>query len=379
MPKQVFVHIGAPKSGTTYLQSVIWANKERLAERGVLVPGGVRFDHNRIAQAVRGANPEPKAVAAWDRIIKEIHDWPGDVLLSNEWFCLAGQNRAGRAVDAFRPADVHVIATARSLVRVVPSAWQETLKLGKAYHLEEFLRSLDETTDRWRWSTLDPSLFLPRWQASVPRGHVHLVTVASRGAPPSLLWQRFAGILSLDPTEFETDTGRPNESIGAESARLLQLVGPRLRDAVDADEVAWNQVYRWVRELVSHELLVPQGGSSIAIDDASLKTIQEHSHDSISRLGAADYDIVGDLDELLGNGAPANAKHPEEVSEAALLELSEVVMAGLLRRVRDEARGAHAARRQVVQLEEQIAALEAQRPHGLRRIGRRRRAGRDAM
>ena len=69
MPQQVFIHIGAPKSGTTYLQSVIWANKERLAERGVLVPGSVRFDHNRIAQCVRGANPGAKALETWDRAV----------------------------------------------------------------------------------------------------------------------------------------------------------------------------------------------------------------------------------------------------------------------------------------------------------------------
>jgi hypothetical protein len=373
VPQQVFIHIGAPKSGSTYLQSVIWANKARLAERGVLVPGNVRFDHNRIAQTVRSANPGAKALAAWDRILEEIRDWPGDVLLSNEWFCMAGQDRVERAVDAFRPSDVHVIATARDLVRLVPSAWQETLKLGKAYQLAEFLTMLDEPIDRWRWSNLDPSLFLPRWQASLPRGNVHVVTVAPKGAPPDLLWNRFAGILPLDPTEFDTDTSGANESLSAESARLMQLVGPRLRDAIDADNVAWNEPYRWVRELVAHQLLVPQRGSGIAIDDATLKTIQAHSEDSVRRLAAAGYDIVGDLAELTGASVPANAQDPEEVSDAALLELAQVVMAGLLRRARDEAQRADAAAQRITRLQDRIEELQAPSRHRSTGVGRRRR------
>jgi hypothetical protein len=33
---RVFLHIGAPKTGTTYLQDVLWSNKAELSRRGVL-------------------------------------------------------------------------------------------------------------------------------------------------------------------------------------------------------------------------------------------------------------------------------------------------------------------------------------------------------
>ena len=38
MAKRVFLHIGTPKTGTTHLQTVLWANRAKLAELGVLLP-----------------------------------------------------------------------------------------------------------------------------------------------------------------------------------------------------------------------------------------------------------------------------------------------------------------------------------------------------
>ena len=38
-PSTIYLHIGAPKTGTTYLQDMLWANKDVLERAGVLVPG----------------------------------------------------------------------------------------------------------------------------------------------------------------------------------------------------------------------------------------------------------------------------------------------------------------------------------------------------
>ena len=42
---RVYLHIGAPKTGTTYLQEVLFTNRARLAEHGVLYPGESRTAH----------------------------------------------------------------------------------------------------------------------------------------------------------------------------------------------------------------------------------------------------------------------------------------------------------------------------------------------
>ena len=38
-PPTAYLHIGAPKAGSTYLQGVLWANRGVLAAAGVSVPG----------------------------------------------------------------------------------------------------------------------------------------------------------------------------------------------------------------------------------------------------------------------------------------------------------------------------------------------------
>ena len=36
MTREVLLHIGLPKTGTTFLQEALWANKTALRDRGVL-------------------------------------------------------------------------------------------------------------------------------------------------------------------------------------------------------------------------------------------------------------------------------------------------------------------------------------------------------
>ena len=53
MARRVFLHIGTPKSGTTYLQSLWWQHRDALAERGLLLPGGSADEQFRAGAVVR--------------------------------------------------------------------------------------------------------------------------------------------------------------------------------------------------------------------------------------------------------------------------------------------------------------------------------------
>ena len=66
--QRVFLHIGAPKTGTTFLQDVLVRNKAALRANGVLYPGrngthvmaaldlrNLEFKGHRYAEAARGA------------------------------------------------------------------------------------------------------------------------------------------------------------------------------------------------------------------------------------------------------------------------------------------------------------------------------------
>ena len=53
MTERVYLHVGTPKSGTTYLQRVLDHNRERLAAAGVLVVGDEHVDRVHAALVVR--------------------------------------------------------------------------------------------------------------------------------------------------------------------------------------------------------------------------------------------------------------------------------------------------------------------------------------
>src|SRR5699024_332964 len=198
---------------------------------------------------------------SWARLRDEMSQWSGDVLLSNEWFSMASADQATNFIEQFDPDQVHIIFTARDLTRLVPSGWQESLKLGRGKSLTEFVAEMSGSNNpRWNWGTVDPARVLGKWGTSLPPSQVHLVTIPPSSESSDLLWQRFASVLDIEPNSYDLNHARANESLSAESARFLQLMGPDLRRAISSEGASWRVPYHWIRNYVAHALLVPQIG-----------------------------------------------------------------------------------------------------------------------
>ena len=73
---KVFVHIGLPKTGTSYLQGILWGQRDRLREAGLHVPGRERRDHLWSSLVLRedpnAARRHPEAPGAWDVVRRDI-------------------------------------------------------------------------------------------------------------------------------------------------------------------------------------------------------------------------------------------------------------------------------------------------------------------
>lgn len=344
MAEKVFLHIGAPKSGTTFLQTVLWDNRSALRKAGVLVPGSTLFDMNRAAIAARTSNlGEGRVGRTWRRMAEASQRWKGTAVFSSEWICLTDEKLAARTVEQLAPDDVHVVYSARSFVTLVPAAWQETLKRGMPHSLDEFVAGLDAPRERWSWWTLDPAVALERWERAVGADHVHVVTLPPAGSPRALLFERFAGLFGFDPAVCDTAVAQPNESLSVEAAELIRRVAPRARQEIDFASAHWSEEYRWLRRYLGHELLVPQPGHRIRLPDEVADRLEERARQSVATLRSRGYQVVGDLDELVGQPQAPAGRLPSDVTAQEMLDLAVPVMATLLARVRDETLRAEAA------------------------------------
>ena len=144
MAQRVYLHIGLPKTGTTFLQTTMWHNRPQLEQQGFLYPGNKRMDHYVASQVVRGAPPEKLGGAAdsWDRLRSELAAWPGTGLVSHEFFCLATRRAARRAVRDLGGPEVHLVLTVRDYQRQFPAVWQEALKMSSGQTFDEFMDSV---------------------------------------------------------------------------------------------------------------------------------------------------------------------------------------------------------------------------------------------
>lgn len=343
MAQRVLLHVGTPKSGTTYLQSLLWANRDRLSRAGVLLPGERAFDHNRLGAALRtwrSDDGSQRHHRFWRRFVETAAGWPGTVALSNEWMVRADAEQLAHAVAELAPARVEVVLTARDAVAQVPAAWQESLKVGHSTSLGEFLAGLDAPHGRgshWAWRYLDAADVLSRWSGVLPAECCSVVLLPPSGTDRSVLWHRFAAVLGVDPAGYDLEGLVANESLTAEAAALLQELGPGLRAAVDADSGGWMEQYRWIRQYLAHELLLAVPGRPIGLHAGDVAALRQRTWLTTARLAEGGWRVVGDLGDLSAATVSARAVHPDDVSDAGKLAVAVAVLPRLLARVRAQA------------------------------------------
>jgi hypothetical protein len=320
-PKKVFLHIGAPKTGSTYLQNVLFQNKDPLSAAGVLFPydepaqcffsmldfRGIGWGGKRASQ-FRGQ---------WDAVATRVREWSGDtVLLSNELFAGARPDRIEAGLAAIQPADIHVIFTARDLARQLVSDWQEQVKHKHTVTLETFVSDLIELGrdapapfGELFWGTHDAAYVLERWAQFVPASNIHVVTGAHPGAPRDTLWRRYCAVTGLTPDSYNIDTPRVNQSMGVAETELLRRMN------FDAKHMA-IEIYDPLVRIFLVEKILGSGSSKLTLPPEHMEWVTKRSQQLVDELTTAGYRIEGDVAELM----PRPEDHLPYVSPTAQSE-----------------------------------------------------------
>jgi hypothetical protein len=310
----VFLHIGAPKTGTTYLQGILLKNRAALREAGLLFPGDDGRSHYWASQDLRNVTVkhgyvEPRVAGAWTRLLDEIRDFDGRALIDHETLAAASAAQIDRALADLDFAEVHLIWTARDIARQLPAAWQERVKNRDSMTFGDFLadaRAGALGTGAQRpvfWGMHGTPKILARWSRNLPAENVHVVTLPPPGADPSLLWRRFASVLDIDPDAFRTDIEGQNTSLTAAEAAVLRDLNEALADV----DVPWTVYRAVVKHRLSNALgaAADRGSGRIDLPADAYEWVLDWSRRAVGQLQAAGYDVVGDLDELIPQDRPS--------------------------------------------------------------------------
>lgn len=149
---RVFLHIGAHKTGTTYLQNLFHLNRQRLERAGVFYPDiGPNTAHHALARAWIDLPDIPDTFygtagvdGLWDQLIEQYAGAEGTLLLSAENFSRARPQVINWADLARRLApfeEVRIVYTMRTQVELVQALWLQLAKTSRVIDLGNCVRT----------------------------------------------------------------------------------------------------------------------------------------------------------------------------------------------------------------------------------------------
>lgn len=333
LAQRVVLHVGAMKSGTSYLQSLIMTNRELLTTRGLCFPGRVWRDQvsgvAEVLQRKRVATPPEEG--AWQALVDEIGEADGTGLISMEFLGAVGLQKIERVVSSFPAGKVEVVVTARDLNRSIPAMWQETLKNGQTFTFDAYVEAIRQNDGPgpafWREQTI--GAMCQRWSDVVGVDRVTLVTVPHPGAARDELWRRFTTAVGIDGSGVEAPP-RANESLGAASVEVLRRLNHHVGD-LPFPEYAPVVKHRLAkRALAGRRELEPALGLEVPA------WLPELSARMIDRLRGLGVRVVGDLSDL--RPVPVPGVHPDSVSADLRLDAAVAGLEELVRALKDRPR-----------------------------------------
>ncbi len=331
MAERVVLHVGTMKSGTSYLQALLFAERPRLAEAGVLVPGKT-WNHQaravRQALAPRSDGPRER----WQALVEEVRSAPETAAISMEYLGPAHPDTIASVVEQLGGAGVRVVITARDLNRTLVSMWQETIQNGRTWSWAEYVADAEakqpdggpgeadrRTAGGTFWRQQDLVRMVSDWAGVVGTEQVTLTTVPQPGAPSSALAERFAEASGLD-LDTERRVTRANESLGLPSLLALR----RVNELLDERGLAFPAGQGLRKRTLAKTVLAGRRDAEPALGLVTPAWVREQTTRTVAALTESGVRLVGDWADLEPVDVPG--VDPEQV---ALAEVHEAALEGL--------------------------------------------------
>jgi hypothetical protein len=305
MSRTVYLHIGAPKTGTTYLQNRLALNAKTLAANGVHFPTGSpligpELFQFRAALDLLGQDwggPPGHAEGSWDALVRRVKRRSGTVVISHEILAPADADQVAKVMrDLGRGSEVHIVYSARDLARQLPAAWQESLKQGRRWTFRRFLDRV-QNGRAWSYHAYQVPHVLGTWGAGLPPERVHVVTVPQRHDGEQhgdRLWLRMCEVFGIDPAWAPVDSDQFNRSLGVAEAQVIRKLNRRMDRATRRDPTYDSLI----RDVLAQRELTKRKTVPVRLPPDRFDWAEEQTERWIEWIEGSGVDVVGDLDEL---------------------------------------------------------------------------------
>lgn len=328
MADRVVLHVGAMKSGTSFVQSRMFASKEPLAEQGVLVPGETWSDQVNGTLDVLGRllNQRKDMTGCWQRLLDEMEGWSGTALVSMEFLGPISPEKMAVVVESLRPAQVSVVVTARDLNRSLAAMWQETVQNGRWWTWEDYLagaerarprpeRTPGDMTQAGRtfWKQQNTVRMARQWTAAAD--DLTFITLPGPGGPADALGDRFGSAVGFDARTLLPGP-RANTSIDAAAAEVLRRMNQLL-----AEQDLTFPAGAWLRkQRLAKTVLAARDRPDLRIGLPVAPWVVEHAGVMVDHLQGLGVRLIGEWSDLTPVPVPGidpGTVDPDEVHAAA--------------------------------------------------------------
>jgi hypothetical protein len=336
MAKKIIVHAGFHKTGTTAIQSSFFAATKELEKAGITYPHVGGKAHHKAISSLMGKTwgwedrgGVPATDKKWQEFLTKIKRAKGTALISSEFLCELDDEQIAKFKRDIAVDDVKIYFTLRPLLKIIPSAYQQHLKIGIKSNYEKWLHSI---LDEPGVSTITPSFWvrhmhsevLAKWAKHFGKENVFLIAVDEM--QPQFIYDQFNKVFELNPDFLKPQNDQDsNRSLTLNEIELLRAVNkkfPKKRSWHDYETFIRNGAFKYLTNKVvpgpeEARLLTPQWAVDIA-EFLSLKSVKE-----IKELGIT---IIGDLDSFkearIAIGENSDVKMiPVELAAKALIAM----------------------------------------------------------
>ena len=319
--KELILHVGFHKSGTSALQESLANQREELNKAGVLYPSIGKKAHHRVVWGLsqkpwgwKAKGAEKTSFKTFSRMASLINlSSASKIVLSSEFFAELEPEHIRKLASSIRGRQVKILFTLRPLAKLLSSSYQQYLKFGiKADYVEWLHSVLDEPGV----SKINPTFWkrhmhgevVSKWARIFGSENVTVLVVDEQ--KPEFLYDSVNRYLGLPNGFLKPEQEGSNRSLSAEEVSLLLELNRRF-----PKEREWNEYLIFIRNGYIREITdrVPlkAGSTKLLTPGWAVSKANEIAGESKKKIKELGVEVLGDISSL------DSAKVPEGEPEYA--------------------------------------------------------------